>query len=72
MRPPQALRSRPESMDSFDVESLHGPLFLGYLFNTTLLGILMTQAYLYYTTYKRDNLWTKTAVINSDFFSFRY
>ncbi|KAF9483396.1 hypothetical protein BDN70DRAFT_317243 [Pholiota conissans] len=49
-------------MESFDVGSFHGPLFLGYLFNTTLLGIIMTQGYLYYTTYKDDNWWIKGAV----------
>ncbi|KAF8158413.1 hypothetical protein B0H34DRAFT_655941, partial [Crassisporium funariophilum] len=39
-----------------------GPMLIGFTFNVLLLGILMTQLYLYYTHYKRDKLWIKLFV----------
>ncbi|KAJ3555812.1 hypothetical protein NP233_g12117 [Leucocoprinus birnbaumii] len=34
-------------------EVAHGPMLLGVVFNVLLYGIMITQIYLYYTTYKR-------------------
>nr|GAT52707.1 predicted protein [Mycena chlorophos] len=36
-----------------DVTSLFGPLLLGVLLNTTLYGVMMIQAYLYFNHFKR-------------------
>ncbi|KAF9021389.1 hypothetical protein BDZ89DRAFT_1115966 [Hymenopellis radicata] len=41
----------------------HGPMFIGLMFNFILLGIIMTQLYIYLKTYKRrDKLWMKVFV----------
>ncbi|KAF8911239.1 hypothetical protein CPB85DRAFT_1304376 [Mucidula mucida] len=41
----------------------HGPMLIGLMFNFILLGIIMTQLYIYMKTYKRrDKLWMKTFV----------
>ncbi|KIJ64623.1 hypothetical protein HYDPIDRAFT_28558 [Hydnomerulius pinastri MD-312] len=40
----------------------HGPFLIGVIFNIVLYGIMMTQTYLYYTTYKSDRLWMKLFV----------
>jgi len=40
----------------------HGPMFLGLTFNILLYGIMITQIYLYMTTYKRDPLYIKLYV----------
>ncbi len=43
--------------------SSHGPMLIGLMFNFILLGIIMTQLYIYMKTYKRrDKLWMKTFV----------
>ncbi|KAJ7161059.1 hypothetical protein C8R46DRAFT_905113, partial [Mycena filopes] len=40
----------------------HGPMFLGLAMNILLYGIMITQIYLYMTTYKRDPLFIKLYV----------
>ncbi|KAF9064885.1 hypothetical protein BDP27DRAFT_1425391 [Rhodocollybia butyracea] len=40
----------------------HGPMFIGFIFNLTLLGILISQTHLYMTTFKKDKLWMKLLV----------
>ncbi|KAJ7270636.1 hypothetical protein B0H12DRAFT_774523 [Mycena haematopus] len=40
-------------------EIAHGPMFLGLTMNILLYGIMITQIYLYTTTYKRDPLYIK-------------
>ncbi|KAL1720274.1 hypothetical protein EV715DRAFT_164864, partial [Schizophyllum commune] len=40
----------------------HGPMLIGLVFNVLLYGIMITQLYLYVTTYKRDPLWIKIYV----------
>ncbi|KAJ3565254.1 hypothetical protein NP233_g7744 [Leucocoprinus birnbaumii] len=44
-------------------EVAHGPMLLGVVFNVLLYGIMITQIYLYYTTYKRDRAWMKLLVL---------
>ena len=34
-------------------ELAHGPMLIGLVFNVLLYGIMITQLYLYVTTYKR-------------------
>ncbi|KAJ7042962.1 hypothetical protein C8F04DRAFT_58729 [Mycena alexandri] len=43
-------------------EVAHGPMFLGLTMNILLYGIMITQIYLYMTTYKRDPLFIKLYV----------
>ncbi|KAJ6492914.1 hypothetical protein C8R47DRAFT_1120401 [Mycena vitilis] len=43
-------------------EIAHGPMFLGLTMNILLYGIMITQIYLYATTYKRDSLYIKLYV----------
>ncbi|THV03814.1 hypothetical protein K435DRAFT_851419 [Dendrothele bispora CBS 962.96] len=43
-------------------EIAHGPMFIGFLFNVLLHGIMITQIYLYYGTFKNDNFWMKIFV----------
>ncbi|KAK0463629.1 uncharacterized protein EV420DRAFT_1745181 [Desarmillaria tabescens] len=45
-------------------EIAHGPMLIGLMINTTLLGVVMAQVYIYMTTYqKRDRLWMKAFVV---------
>ncbi|KAF8170073.1 hypothetical protein BJ912DRAFT_1085361 [Pholiota molesta] len=44
-------------------EVAHGPMFIGFTFNVFLFGIMVTQVYLYFTTYKNDKKWMKIFVI---------
>ncbi|KAF8177996.1 hypothetical protein BJ912DRAFT_1130885 [Pholiota molesta] len=44
-------------------EVAHGPMFIGFTFNVFLFGIMVTQVYLYFTTYKNDKRWMKIFVI---------
>ncbi|KAJ7454964.1 hypothetical protein B0H11DRAFT_2287797 [Mycena galericulata] len=44
-------------------EIAHGPMFLGLSLNIMLYGIMITQIYLYTTTYKRDPLYIKLYVV---------
>ncbi|KAE9398848.1 hypothetical protein BT96DRAFT_994549 [Gymnopus androsaceus JB14] len=43
-------------------EVAHGPLFIGFMFNTLLLGVLTVQVHHYQTTFKKDKAWMKTFV----------
>ncbi|KAF9067132.1 hypothetical protein BDP27DRAFT_1393141 [Rhodocollybia butyracea] len=43
-------------------EIAHGPMFIGYTFTLMLYGIMTTQVYLYYNTFKKDRMWMKTFV----------
>ncbi|KAH6909958.1 hypothetical protein BKA70DRAFT_1275576 [Coprinopsis sp. MPI-PUGE-AT-0042] len=43
-------------------ELQHGYMFIGLILNVVLLGVMITQLYIYYTTYKRDRIWMKTFV----------
>ncbi|KAL4080920.1 hypothetical protein J3A83DRAFT_4203351 [Scleroderma citrinum] len=43
-------------------EVAQGPFLIGVAINILLYGIMVTQTYLYFTTYKSDNLWTKSFV----------
>jgi len=44
-------------------EIAHGPMFIGFTFNILLYGIMFTQVYLYFTTFKKDKAWMKIFVI---------
>ncbi|KAK0469178.1 uncharacterized protein EV420DRAFT_1492886 [Desarmillaria tabescens] len=35
-------------------EVAHGPMFIGFMFNVLLYGIMITQVYLYFTAYKQQ------------------
>ena len=37
-------------------------MLTGLVLNVTLLGVMITQLYIYYTTYKRDKIWMKVFV----------
>ncbi|KAJ3537862.1 hypothetical protein NMY22_g5417 [Coprinellus aureogranulatus] len=41
----------------------HGPMLIGFTLNAILYGIMITQVYLYYTTYKRDPLFLRLLVL---------
>ncbi|KAL9709402.1 hypothetical protein Ac2012v2_007138 [Leucoagaricus gongylophorus] len=41
---------------------VYGRIYVGLLFNILLFGILITQYYIYHTTYKKDPIWIKTFV----------
>ncbi|KAJ7052924.1 hypothetical protein C8F01DRAFT_562333 [Mycena amicta] len=45
-----------------DVTALFGPLLIGALLNTLLYGIMVVQAYLYFTRYTSDRTWFKYLV----------
>ncbi|THV03385.1 hypothetical protein K435DRAFT_962543 [Dendrothele bispora CBS 962.96] len=40
-----------------------GPIFIGWMFNVFLLGILTVQGYVYLKTYRKDRLWMKIFVV---------
>ncbi|KAH9933212.1 uncharacterized protein BXZ73DRAFT_46508 [Epithele typhae] len=42
--------------------SSYGPIFIGVIFNTLLYGIMITQTYIYFTTFKQDRTWMKAYV----------
>ncbi|CAK5271234.1 unnamed protein product [Mycena citricolor] len=44
-------------------EVAHGPMFVGLMMNILLYGIMITQFYLYMTTYKRDSVFIKVYVV---------
>ncbi|KAI0089320.1 hypothetical protein BDY19DRAFT_993532 [Irpex rosettiformis] len=41
---------------------IYGPIFMGMIFNVLLYGIMITQTYLYFTTYKHDKRWMKVFI----------
>ncbi|KAJ3569406.1 hypothetical protein NP233_g5065 [Leucocoprinus birnbaumii] len=43
-------------------EGIYGPVLIGLLFNVLVYGIIIGQCYAYFTTYKKDPLWTKMLV----------
>ncbi|KAF8968727.1 hypothetical protein BDZ97DRAFT_1755025 [Flammula alnicola] len=43
-------------------EIAHGPILIGFTLNAILLGVMMTQVYLYYTSFKKDKAWIKIFV----------
>ncbi|KDR82573.1 hypothetical protein GALMADRAFT_237962 [Galerina marginata CBS 339.88] len=49
-------------------EIAHGPILIGFTFNAILLGVMMTQVYIYYTSFKRDKIWIKIFVAVLFFF----
>ncbi|KZT23453.1 hypothetical protein NEOLEDRAFT_1180103 [Neolentinus lepideus HHB14362 ss-1] len=44
-------------------EVAHGPALIGLFFNILLYGIMITQTFLYYNTFKKDRLWMKIFVM---------
>ncbi|KAE9392852.1 hypothetical protein BT96DRAFT_979191 [Gymnopus androsaceus JB14] len=44
-------------------EIAHGPMFIGFSFNLVLYGIMTTQVYLYFNTFKKDRVWMKILVV---------
>ncbi|KAF9440055.1 hypothetical protein P691DRAFT_768363 [Macrolepiota fuliginosa MF-IS2] len=53
-------------------EAVLGPALIGTLLNVFLFGTLAVQAYIYFTTYKKDPKWTKAlivALLLTDFFN---
>ncbi|KIK50779.1 hypothetical protein GYMLUDRAFT_252678 [Collybiopsis luxurians FD-317 M1] len=43
-------------------EVAHGPLFIGFVFNVTLFGVLTGQVHHYFDTYRQDRTWMKGLV----------
>jgi len=41
---------------------IQGPTLVGTFFNLILYGVSLTQVYIYFTTYKRDQLWLKVYI----------
>ncbi|KAF9546747.1 hypothetical protein CPC08DRAFT_675445 [Agrocybe pediades] len=39
-----------------------GPMLIGFTFNAILLGVMLTQVYIYYTSFKKDSKWIKLYV----------
>ncbi|KAI0084369.1 hypothetical protein BDY19DRAFT_534895 [Irpex rosettiformis] len=44
-------------------EAAHGPALIGIFINIFLFGIMLTQCFFYFTTYKKDSLWIKAYVL---------
>ncbi|EIW84553.1 hypothetical protein CONPUDRAFT_100731 [Coniophora puteana RWD-64-598 SS2] len=40
-------------------ELIQGPFFIGVMINILLLGVLLLQVYLYFSSYKKDKFWMK-------------
>ncbi|KIM89106.1 hypothetical protein PILCRDRAFT_212313 [Piloderma croceum F 1598] len=40
-----------------------GPILIGTVFNILLYGVMITQVYLYFSTYKKDQKWLKCLVL---------
>ncbi|CDO69998.1 hypothetical protein BN946_scf184973.g8 [Trametes cinnabarina] len=43
----------------------YGPIFIGVVFNILLYGIMITQTYLYFQSYKKDKKWMKIFLTSS-------
>lgn len=43
-------------------EIADGPMLIGFTFNAILLGVMLTQAYIYFTSFKKDKIWIKLYV----------
>ncbi|KII90546.1 hypothetical protein PLICRDRAFT_173946 [Plicaturopsis crispa FD-325 SS-3] len=43
-------------------EVAHGPFFIGTVLNIVLYGVMVTQSFLYFTSYKKDKIWLKLFV----------
>ncbi|EGN98316.1 hypothetical protein SERLA73DRAFT_183263 [Serpula lacrymans var. lacrymans S7.3] len=54
-----ASRGRLIKMALGPAEVAHGPFLIGVILNVALYGIMITQTFLYFTTYKKDRLWMK-------------
>ncbi|KAF9442480.1 hypothetical protein P691DRAFT_714374 [Macrolepiota fuliginosa MF-IS2] len=50
-------------MGSAPAEAALGPALIGTLFNVFLFGTLVVQAYIYFTTYKKDPTWIKALIV---------
>ncbi|KAJ3893765.1 hypothetical protein GG344DRAFT_42599 [Lentinula edodes] len=48
--------------NGFTLYCRHGPMFIGYSFNIVLYGIMITQVYLYFSSFKKDRMWMKMLV----------
>ncbi|KAJ7081205.1 hypothetical protein B0H15DRAFT_855407 [Mycena belliarum] len=46
-----------------DVTLLFGPLLIGVILNTLLYGVMLVQAFLYYSRYKNDRAWFRYLVL---------
>ncbi|KDQ62488.1 hypothetical protein JAAARDRAFT_189808 [Jaapia argillacea MUCL 33604] len=42
---------------------VHGPAFIGIIFNILLYGIMITQTFVYFNAYKSDKLWMRAFVL---------
>ncbi|KDQ56991.1 hypothetical protein JAAARDRAFT_35590 [Jaapia argillacea MUCL 33604] len=42
---------------------VHGPAFIGIMFNVLLYGIMITQTFVYWNTYKNDKPWMRAFVL---------
>ncbi|KAF9561803.1 hypothetical protein CPC08DRAFT_722607 [Agrocybe pediades] len=48
--------------EDVDASTVLGPFLVGYTFSVILLGLLATQAFLYYVRSTKDKIWVKTFV----------
>ncbi|KAI0804514.1 hypothetical protein BC629DRAFT_1590781 [Irpex lacteus] len=44
-------------------QAAHGPALIGIFINIFLFGIMITQCFFYFSTYKKDSLWIKAYVL---------
>ncbi|CAA7260422.1 unnamed protein product [Cyclocybe aegerita] len=56
-----ALINNPISLKG-PAEAVHGWMFIGYAFNILLMGVMVSQMYMYYTKYRDDRTWIKALV----------
>ncbi|KAK7049318.1 hypothetical protein VNI00_005919 [Paramarasmius palmivorus] len=56
-------------MPSTAAEVAHGPMYIGFMFNIFLFGVVTAQIYMYMTTFKNDKLWMKLFVAFLYFFN---
>jgi len=56
-------RRKYRAMTKRPAEIALGPMFIGTVFNTILFGIMITQVYLYFDSYKKDRTWLKCFVL---------
>ncbi|KAJ3510554.1 hypothetical protein NLJ89_g4605 [Agrocybe chaxingu] len=56
-----ALINNPTSMKG-PAEAVHGWMLVGFAFNVLLMGVMVSQIYMYYTKYRDDRTWIKALV----------
>ncbi|PPR05506.1 hypothetical protein CVT26_009010 [Gymnopilus dilepis] len=54
--------NKPAGLMANFAENFEGPLLVGTFLNAALLGVMITQVYLYFTSFRKDKIWMKIFV----------